>query len=213
MRVLCIGAHPDDLEFGCGGTLHKHLRRLKDWDVWCVTLSRSLDKNIEAAHIRALVHLGVPAERILLHCLPTSHMHENRQVAWEILDRLWREVRPEWVITHEADYHQDHELVYRESMRTFYDASVVLYGISRSQTSSFEGGLYETLTMEDVEAKVQALQFYAPLAISDGTTVTTYARKPYFRKEAVIGKVAFDGIAAVADFAELYRVVRLIATG
>lgn len=210
MRVLCIGAHPDDLEFGCGATLHKHLRRLRDWQVTCLTLGRSLDRNIEVAHRRALAHLGVPAENVILHDLPTSHMTDHRQVAWEILDRLWRDFTPELVITHEADYHQDHELVYRESMRTYYNASVILYGIARSQTPAFEGGLYEVVDDADVAAKMQALDFYAALEISDGTRMTTYAKKPYFRHEAVVGKMAYDGISAVTSYAEVFRVVRLI---
>jgi LmbE family N-acetylglucosaminyl deacetylase len=209
-RVLCIGAHPDDIEFGCGATLNKHLQRWQDWDVRCLTLSRSANAELEKAHRLALTELGVPPEQIELHDLVTSHMNADRQAAWEILDRAWRTWRPDMVFTHESDYHQDHDLVYHESMRTFYDCSVFLYGISRSQSPSFEGAYFEKVTEADIAVKLAALEHYASLPISDGIGVTSYRQKPYFRREAIIGKMAYDGIATLSDYAEVFRVVRLI---
>jgi LmbE family N-acetylglucosaminyl deacetylase len=209
-KVLCVGAHPDDIEFGCGATLHKHLKRRKDWDVRCITLGRSLDPEIGCAHKKALAHMGVDGTRIELHDLPTSHMAGQRQAAWAILDRAWRAFRPELVLTHEADYHQDHEMVCRESMRTFYDCSVLLYGISRSQSPAFEGAYYEVVDDEDVGAKLQGLAHYGSLKISDGLETTTYSSKPYFRREAILGKMAYDGIGGLARYAEVYRIARMI---
>ena len=145
--------------------------------------------------------MGVDGQHVELYDLPTSHMPEQRQEAWAILDRAWRTFRPELVLTHEADYHQDHEMVCRESMRTFYDCSVMFYGISRSQSPAFEGAFYEVVQDEDVAAKLQGLALYAPLKISDGLGVTTYSTKPYFRPEAILGKMAYDGIGAVARYA------------
>jgi LmbE family N-acetylglucosaminyl deacetylase len=209
-KVLCVGAHPDDIEFGGGATLHKHLHRLGDWNVTCITLGRSCDPQIAAAHREALCHLGVAADQIELHSLKTSHMADERQAAWAILDRAWRRMKPDLVLTHEADYHQDHELVCRESLRTFYDCSVFLYGIARSQLPTFEGAYYEVVNEEDVAAKLAALNRYARLKVSDGTETTVYENKPYFRREAIVGKMAYDGIGAISTYAETYRVVRLI---
>jgi len=211
MRVLCIGAHPDDVEFGCGATLHKHLQRLKNWEVRCITLSRSLDAQIEAANVQALTELGVPREHIALFNFPTSDLHSHRQAVWRELDLTWRQFRPQLVFTHEHDYHQDHETVFKESMRTFYDASVLSYGIERSKAAAFEGSFYSVVNHRDVSAKLAALQHYSALQISDGVERTTYAQKAYFQEEAIIGKMAADGVGALARYAEVFRVVRWIA--
>ena len=55
-----------------------------------------------------------------------------------------------------------------------------------------------------------ALEHYSALQISDGTEVTTYQKKPYFRREAIVGKMAYDGIGSLAEYAEVFRVARLI---
>ena len=66
-RILCLGAHPDDIELGCGALLH-HI--IKKTDVQCVTLSDNQKnpdlKNVKDEHFESMSVLGVPREKIIL---------------------------------------------------------------------------------------------------------------------------------------------------
>ncbi|MFN3492416.1 MAG: PIG-L deacetylase family protein [Anaerolineales bacterium] len=65
-RVLFLGAHPDDIELGCGALIH-HIA--KQTDILCVTLSDNQKnpdlKNVKDEHLQSMKVLGVPEEKIV----------------------------------------------------------------------------------------------------------------------------------------------------
>ncbi|MBI2332779.1 MAG: PIG-L family deacetylase, partial [Chloroflexi bacterium] len=65
-RVLFLGAHPDDIEIGCGALIHNIVNKT---EILCVTLSDN-QKNPDLAkvkneHLRSMKILGVPEEKIV----------------------------------------------------------------------------------------------------------------------------------------------------
>ena len=114
-RVLAIGAHPDDVEIGCGGTLARH--RAKGDMLNILTLSRGAaggDVNLRAneAH-RAAEILGA---NLQLANLRDAYISEGVATI-EIIESAIRELKPTHIYTHcSEDTHQDHRAVHAASL-------------------------------------------------------------------------------------------------
>ena len=114
-NVLAIGAHPDDIEFGCFGTLKKHLNDgdnvtmvvmtqsdVKDAHTQQVT--RDSSQSVIEAHNAADV---IGAELILGPFQDTKVPFDNQSVAF--LEKIIKEKKIDIIYTHWAgDTHQDH---------------------------------------------------------------------------------------------------------
>lgn len=115
MRILAVGAHPDDLEILCAGTLAKYTDRgdqvfmaiSTNGEVGSPTLPKEEIAQIREKEARASAGV-IGAE---LHWLgyPDEFLYDNEEVRLRYID-LVRETRPDIVITHDPlhDYHPDH---------------------------------------------------------------------------------------------------------
>ena len=79
-KVLFLGAHPDDIELGCGALLHRIVRNT---DILCVTLSDNQKnpdlQNVKNEHFESMAVLGVPQENIILGPFTTRIFPDSRQ--------------------------------------------------------------------------------------------------------------------------------------
>ena len=115
MRVLAVGAHPDDLEILCGGTLAKYAKRGDEVHMAVSTNGEvgSPDlPNDEIARIReeeARKSADIIGAEFHWLGYRDEFLFENETVRLRYID-LVRETRPDLVITHDPqnDYHPDH---------------------------------------------------------------------------------------------------------
>src|SRR4030043_863132 len=120
-KVCFIGAHPDDIELGCGAFISNIHGKA---DILCVTLSDN-QKNpalpqLVEEHYRSMAVLGVPRTDVRVGSFITRRFPELRQEILEYLYQLNREYQPDIVITHtRADIHQDHQQTTEEELRAF----------------------------------------------------------------------------------------------
>ena len=132
LHVLCLGAHADDIEIGCAGTLLKLARDHSDLAVDWVVLSADGERREE---VRA-------SARILLASLRRVEVHVERfrdgyfpYVGAEIKDYfegLKRQLAPDLILTHcRSDLHQDHRLVCELTWNTFRDHWILEYEIPK----------------------------------------------------------------------------------
>jgi LmbE family N-acetylglucosaminyl deacetylase len=199
-KVLFLGAHPDDIELGCGALL-AHIAGQAD--VLCVTLSDN-QKNptlhsVVDEHYRSMAELGVPRERIVLGAFETRYFPRDRQEILEFLYDLNRKHRPEVVFVHsQSDIHQDHGVATMEAMRAFRGTTVLGFDVLRSSYGFFPQFLVE-VTEADVEKKVRALQQYA-----------TYCDKYYFDPDVIRSTLVRQGALAERRFAEGFDAIRIV---
>src|SRR5512134_2228495 len=109
-KVLFLGAHPDDIELGCGALLH-HI--VKQTDVLCVTLSDNQKnpdlQNVKKEHFESMKVLGVGTENIILGPFTTRIFHDARQEILEYFLQLRKDFGPDLIFVHsKQDVHQDH---------------------------------------------------------------------------------------------------------
>ena len=125
MRVLVLGAHPDDIEIGMGGTVAKHSRMGDEVLMVVATVPSQHDRRATEAAEGARV-LG--AQLRLLDIPPDDLGHDRKTIA--VMDRLLREFDPDLIYTHwDQDSHQDHNSVSRSliSATRHNRCSVLMY--------------------------------------------------------------------------------------
>jgi len=185
-KVLFLGAHPDDIELGCGALL-AHIAGKAE--LLCVTLSDNQNnpklKSLVEEHYASMAILGVPRERVLVKSFETRNFPRDRQEILEYLYELSREHRPDLVFVHSsADIHQDHRVVTEEALRAFRGVSVLGFDVFRSSYGFFPHFLVE-VEEQDVERKLNALAAYE-----------TYADKYYFDPEVMRATLVRNGALA-----------------
>jgi LmbE family N-acetylglucosaminyl deacetylase len=199
-RVLFLGAHPDDIELGCGALLH-HI--VKKTVVLCVTLSDNQKnpdlQNVKSEHLEAMAVLGVPEEKIILGPFTTRVFPDARQEILEYFLKLRREFKPDLIFVHsKQDVHQDHNTMTEEALRAFRGITVLGFDVVRSSYDFFPHFLVE-VTEEDVNKKIEALSKYE-----------TYRDRYYFNSELTRSIMVRHGALAERPFAEGFDIIRIV---
>ena len=199
-RVLFLGAHPDDIELGCGALLH-HIA--KHTDVLCVTLSDNQKnpdlQNVKKEHLESMSVLGIPKEKIVLGPFITRVFHDSRQEILEYFLKLRREFHPDLIFVHsKQDVHQDHLTMTDEALRAFRGITVLGFDVVRSSYGFFPHFLVE-VTEEDVQKKIEALSKYE-----------TYRDRYYFNSDLTRSIMVRHGALAERPFAEGFDILRIV---
>jgi LmbE family N-acetylglucosaminyl deacetylase len=161
--ILCLGAHSDDLEIGCGGTLLTLLARRPDLQVHWVVFS-AVDSRATEAH-RSAEELLRPAAKktIALHkfrdtCFPFAGLDLK-----ECFIKLQREVQPDLVFTHRRDdLHQDHRTVGEFTWNAFRNHCILEYEIPKYDGDLTTPNFYFPLSEEVARKKVEHLEQHFP---------------------------------------------------
>lgn len=199
-RVLFLGAHPDDIELGCGALIH-HIAPISD--LHCVTLSDNQKnpvlKNVVEEQRRSMAVLGVPMDRVTYGPFTTRVFPQDRQEILEYLLRLRTDLKPDLIFVHsKQDVHQDHLTIADEALRAFRGITVLGFDVVRSSHGFFPHFLVE-VDQEDVDAKIEALAQYE-----------TYCDKYYFDRELTRSIMVRHGALAERPFAEGFDILRIV---
>ena len=199
-RVLFLGAHPDDIELGCGALLH-HI--VKQTEVLCVTLSDNQKnpdlKNVKDEHYEAMAVLGVSKEKIVLGPFTTRIFPDARQEILEYFLQFRKDFKPDLIFVHsKQDMHQDHNTMTDEALRAFRGITVLGFDVVRSTHNFFPHFLVE-VTEEDVNKKIEALSKYE-----------TYRDRYYFNAELTRSIMVRHGALAERPFAEGFDILRIV---
>jgi LmbE family N-acetylglucosaminyl deacetylase len=199
-RVCFIGAHPDDIEIGCGALL-AHIASMTE--VKCITLSDNQKnpslKNVVQEHYASMATLGISKENVVVGQFETRRFPQARQEILEYLININKSFHPEIVFVHsKADIHQDHATVTEESLRAFRGTTVLGFDVIRSTYGFFPNFLVE-VTESDVERKIAALSQYH-----------TYDTKYYFDPNITRATLIRHGALAERPYAEGFDILRMI---
>jgi LmbE family N-acetylglucosaminyl deacetylase len=199
-KVCIIGAHPDDIELGCGAFISNILRKAENL---CVTLSDNQKNpslnNVVEEHYNSMKVLGVPRQHDIVEKFETRKFPQMRQEILEFLFQLNRDHRPDIVITHtRSDIHQDHVQTTEEVLRAFRGTTVLGFDALRSSYGFFPHFLVE-VTEKDVQKKVHALSEYK-----------TYCDKYYFDPAVLRATLIRHGALAERSFAEGFDILRIV---
>jgi N-acetylglucosamine malate deacetylase 1 len=202
-NILAIGAHPDDIEIGCGGFLTKC--RSHDLNVTTAIMSKC-DNTIPECEIgerekeykNATEHIGV--NNSLIFDIRDREFPENRIKIMEILTKLQEEINPDLVlIPYLEDPHQDHFTVAHAAIRTFRRNETILqYEILRHGSHTFTPSLFVDIS-DFLDKKLDALELYK----------TQIKYKAYFDRESYKSLARTRGAQSGYNYAEGFIVYKM----
>ncbi|MBX3029340.1 MAG: PIG-L family deacetylase [Chloroflexi bacterium] len=157
-RVLAVGAHPDDVEIGVGGTLLSH--RASGDQVTILTLSGGARGGNKASRRReAEAAAAVIGARLLMEDLEDTHIRESDPTV-AIIERVITEVRPTIIYTHSInDVHQDHRNTHSAAMVASRSLPYVLCFQSPSATIAFRPSRFVSIE-HTLEGKLEAIRAF-----------------------------------------------------
>ncbi|MBW4697956.1 MAG: PIG-L family deacetylase [Aphanocapsa lilacina HA4352-LM1] len=193
-RVLCLGAHADDIEIGCGATLLHLAREYPETRFyWAVFTARGERAAEAAASAKAFV--GDALEAVALWEYADGFLPFAGAEVKACFEQIKRAFVPDLVFTHyREDRHQDHRLVSDLTWNTFRDQLILEYEIPK-----FDGDLgrpngYVACDAALLERKIALLT----------ATFATQAGKGWFTEETFRALARLRGIEANTRYAEAF---------
>jgi LmbE family N-acetylglucosaminyl deacetylase len=194
--VLAIGAHSDDLEIGCGGTLLTLAEAAPDLEVTWVVLGAEGERAAEARASAEAFLGGVRSANVIVHGFRDAFMPYHGESVKEAFEHLKR-VEPDLVLTHTRDdLHQDHRLACELTWNTFRDHLILEYEVPKWDGDLGRPNLYVPLADRIVERKLDLLERYFP----------TQAGKHWYEAETFRGLMRLRGLecASPSRYAEAF---------
>lgn len=202
-RILCLGAHCDDIEIGCGGTLLKLLGERPDREVTWVVFTSDPVRAAEAGKAAHLFLEGAARRQVAVHGFRDGFLPQHWAEAKEAFERLKKEAAPDLVFTHyRNDLHQDHRIVSDLTWNTFRDHLILEYEIPK-----FDGDLGAPNAFTHLD---EALARRKAAAILE--CYPSQAGRSWFAEETFLSLMRIRGMEANAPgkFAEAFHCRKLI---
>jgi LmbE family N-acetylglucosaminyl deacetylase len=158
LSVLALGAHPDDIEIGCGGSILRLLKAYPDSSVRWVVLSGEADRADEARLCaKKFLEKAHASEVTLAQFRDGFFPYIGREVK-QFFEELKGELSPDLIFTHyRADLHQDHRLISELTWNTFRDHLIFEYEIPKYDGDLGTPNVFVPLSEQECGTKVQLI--------------------------------------------------------
>lgn len=132
LRILCLGAHADDVEIGCGGTILKLIECHGNVHAHWVVFSGSDDRATEARNSATRFLDGAAEQVVEVKAFRDGFFPFAGHEIKEFFEGLKRRFTPDMVFTHyREDRHQDHRLISDLTWNTYRDHLILEYEIPK----------------------------------------------------------------------------------
>jgi LmbE family N-acetylglucosaminyl deacetylase len=132
IKILCLGAHSDDIEIGCGGSILKLIESNKNIIAYWVVFSARGKRKKEAYKSAAALLKNAKEKNIIIKDFRDGFFPYVGAEIKEYFETLKRAFSPDLIFTHyRNDLHQDHRLVSELTWNTFRDQMILEYEIPK----------------------------------------------------------------------------------
>jgi LmbE family N-acetylglucosaminyl deacetylase len=184
-RILCLGAHSDDIEIGVGGTLLKLAEQRSDLEIWWVVFSASGARAEEARKSADDYLTAIPRQQVRIGSFRESYFPSE----WSLIKEWFEEIKgsfdPEVIFTHyRDDRHQDHRVLSDLAWNTFRNNLILEYEILKYDGDLGRPNLFMPLPDELCRRKVELLLKH----------FQTQSKKQWFTSDAFEAMLRIRGI-------------------
>ena len=165
-RILFLGAHPDDIEIGCGGTILRLAAEQRDLEVRWVVFSGTPERGAEARASAAAFLAGVAKTVVVVRDYRDGYLPWSGGAIKEEFEGLKREFAPDLIFTHyRHDLHQDHRLISELTWNTWRNHLILEYEIPKFDGDFGSPNFFSALSNAGLERKIAlVLQHFASQA-------------------------------------------------
>jgi LmbE family N-acetylglucosaminyl deacetylase len=197
LEVLCVGAHPDDVEIGCGGTLQRLAER-SDLRLTVAVLTGTPDRAAESMY--ALQEI-LPSVKTHFAALPDGRLPSHWEAAKEHLEDIARHCRPQVVLAPRVDdAHQDHRTLGVMVTTVWRDALVLHFELPKWDGDMGAPSHFVGLTREQARRKVEILNRHFP----------SQHGHDWWDDEVFLGLMRLRGMECRHPFAEAFYVSKAL---
>src|SRR5215510_4124336 len=131
-RILCLGAHSDDIEIGCGGTILTLLESYPHSEFYWVVFSANQQRAYEAGNSANSFMKHAQGKHIIVKDFRESFFPYVGAAIKEYFEQLRHDFSPDLIFTHyRSDLHQDHRLISELTCNTFRNHLILEYEIPK----------------------------------------------------------------------------------
>ena len=205
LHVLCLGAHADDLEIGCGGTI-LHLIRSHPgincrWVIWSGDATRAAEARDAATK---MLH-GAGRADVAVQGFRDGFFPAQWSDIKAKFESLKSEGRPDLILTHHrADRHQDHRIIAELTWNTWRDDLILEYEIPKYEGDLHTPSLYVPLDRTTVDRKIEILM----------NGFASQRGKPWYDAETFLGLMRIRGVecGSPSGYAEGFHAAKAMLT-
>ena len=157
-QILCLGAHSDDIEIGCGGTILRLAEMYPNCGFHWVVFSAI---GIREAEARQAAAQFVPVDRLRgphLKTFADGFMPFSGAELKHTFEEFKKTLNPDFIFTHnQKDSHQDHRLIAELTWNTFRDHLILEYEVPKYDGDMGQPSLFVPLSLDQCETKIRYL--------------------------------------------------------
>jgi LmbE family N-acetylglucosaminyl deacetylase len=163
LKVLFLGAHSDDIEIGCGGTILRLIEEYPEIQVTWVVFSALGERGREARNSADEFLHAVRDKKVIVHEFRDGYFPYRGAEIKDIFEQLKQAITPDLIFTHtRQDLHQDHRLLCELTWNTWRDHMILEYEIPKYDgdlgSPNFFVHLDESLCKQKISALVRYFQ-------------------------------------------------------
>jgi LmbE family N-acetylglucosaminyl deacetylase len=197
LQILCLGAHSDDIEIGCGGTILRLIESQPSTRIDWVVFSANASRRREALRSAGLFLKGTGSKNITVRSYRDGFFPYAGMKIKQDFERLKKRINPDLVFTHyRHDLHQDHRLLNELTWNTFRDHLILEYEIPKYDGDLGSPNVFSPLEASTCRKKAAFLQ----------QAFRTQASKQWFSNDTFLALMRLRGVEANSPtgFAEAF---------
>lgn len=202
-RVLFLGAHSDDIEIGCGGTILRCIEEQYFEEVWWIVFAANGQRAGEARESAELFLEGAKTKNVVLHSFRDGYFPYSGSDIKDYFEELKARISPDVIFTHyRNDLHQDHRLICELTWNTFRDHLILEYEILKYDGDLGIPNLFVHLTDEISRKKIDYIR----------TSFKTQGSRKWFSDDTFISLLRLRGVESNAPerYAEAFYCRKMV---
>lgn len=202
-RVLCLGAHCDDIEIGCGGTVLKLLEQRPDLEVCWVVFGSNSQRAAEASASADVFLENAANKRVVIKNFRDGFFPYIASEIKDYFEQIKRQFVPDLIFTHtRQDLHQDHRLVCELTWNTFRDHFILEYEIPKYDGDLGSPNCFVQLSEPLCRKKIDCIL----------KSFQSQKQKPWFTEDTFLALLRLRGIESRSSerYAEAFYCHKLV---
>jgi LmbE family N-acetylglucosaminyl deacetylase len=197
LRFLCLGAHSDDIEIGCGGTILRLLREYPESTATWIVFAAKAERRAEAEKSARQLLKSAARTDVRVMDFKESYFPYTGDPIKTFFESLKQDIRPDIIFTHyRNDLHQDHRLISELTWNTFRNHHILEYEVMKYDGDLGAPNYFVHLDQRTARRKVSHILKSFP----------SQSSHPWFDEDAFLALLRLRGIESNAPdkFAEAF---------
>ncbi len=204
LKLLCLGAHSDDIEIGCGGTILQLIRAYKNVEFfWVVLSANDKERRQEAIRSAELLLEDVAKKTIVVKAFEDTCFPFAGKEIKDYFQEIKASYQPDLIFTHyRHDLHQDHRTVCEFTWNTFRDHLILEYEVPKYDGDMGTPNFFSPLDDSTAQEKISHIM----------ANFRSQQSKPWFSEETFRALLCLRGIESggLERYAEAFYCRKLL---